>query len=87
MKQLELPVTYQTRDGRTLTHVPVKYKGGYAAQPGSGPEGESCVTCKNLSGGRYHNRTYYKCALIKPTHGPGTDIRLRAPACSFWAQP
>jgi len=56
---------------------------GYAARPGSGPAGESCRTCACLRvSGR--TRNYYKCALVKPTGGPGTDIRLKSPACSQW---
>lgn len=56
---------------------------GYAAPPGSGPPGETCGSCrhhyKRQSAGVYH-----KCDLLKPTKGPGTDIRVRSPACSRW---
>jgi len=60
---------------------------GYAAPPGTGPEGETCGTCKHI----YRNRlakTYLKCALMRRnwTGGPGTDIRARAPACRHWAE-
>lgn len=58
---------------------------GYAAPPGSGPSGETCRTCAHIyrveTGSR---KTFRKCALVKPTHGPGTDIRAKAPACRRW---
>lgn len=57
---------------------------GYAARPGGGPAGESCRTCACLKATGYNRKTYYKCALVKPTGGPGTDIRLKSPACSQW---
>jgi hypothetical protein len=60
--------------------------GGYAMRPGSGPAGERCGTCRHdvkVNGG---TRDYHKCALCKPnwTHGPGSDIKQRSPACSKW---
>lgn len=64
-----------------------KPKGGYAAPPGSGPEGEFCKTCRHIRrmmGGR---KAFPKCALVKWTRGPGTDIRVNAPACSRWSHP
>src|SRR4051812_8586296 len=59
---------------------------GYAATPGMGPAGETCRTCKhasNICGGA---NSYWKCAVVKFrwTRGPGTDIRLKSPACRFW---
>jgi hypothetical protein len=58
---------------------------GYAAQPGTGPAGETCGTCRHL----YRNRmakTYLKCELMKAywTGGAGSDIKARAPACRRW---
>ena len=53
---------------------------GYAAAPGTGPDGQFCRTCAHAwSRGRY-----WKCDLVNPTRGPGTDIRLKSPACRFW---
>lgn len=56
---------------------------GYAAPPGSGPQGSRCWDCVNRrlveSPAR---RRFWKCALVKWTNGAGTDIRLRSPACS-----
>lgn len=65
--------------------VRVKTKGLYAAMPGTGPEGETCGSCANLSG-HTMSRRYRKCALTRAqwTRGPGTDIKVRSPACSKW---
>ena len=61
---------------------------GYAAPPGSGPDGKACKDCahKRLheSGAR---KRFWKCALIKPTKGAATDILMRSPACSRFEAP
>ncbi|MAO57112.1 MAG: hypothetical protein CMM61_15655 [Rhodospirillaceae bacterium] len=60
-------------------------KRGHAAQPGSGPKGETCKTCAHLY--RHRSRSgkiFRKCDLVKWTFGPATDIRAGDPACSFW---
>lgn len=70
--------------GEQLTK-PVKYKvKGYADRPGTGPEGETCRTCEHIERVSYHDRVYLKCGLVEWTHGPGTDIRAKSPACSKW---
>lgn len=51
--------------------------------PGTGPEGETCGTCGHHVVHIWSKR-YHKCALVKPTRGPGTDIRVRSPACAKW---
>lgn len=61
---------------------------GYAGKPGRGPLGETCRSClhyRRVGGGR---RAYPKCALCWAnwTHGPGSDIRAKSPACQFWKQ-
>jgi hypothetical protein len=73
------PLTTPTERPKT---TPAK---GYAALPGTGPAGETCKTC------RYHcviaySRNYHKCLLMRPfwTSGPGTDIRVKSPACKLW---
>ena len=53
----------------------------YGGPPGSGPAGKTCKDCVHAEGWGA-NRTYWKCALVKHTSGPGTDIRLRTPACN-----
>lgn len=57
---------------------------GYAAPPGTGPACETCRSCAHstLQGGTAGR--YWKCALVKSTRGPGTDIRLKSPACRYW---
>ena len=62
----------------------VKWKGGYRGIPGAGAEGETCKSCHNCYGSEYNGKKYYKCKLVPETHGTGTDIRLKAPACEFW---
>ena len=58
---------------------------GYAAQPGSGPAGETCRSCSHLV--RKHlAKTYRKCGLMRLywTGGKGTDVLASAPACRNW---
>ena len=62
------------------------FKGGYYTHPGSGPAGETCKTCKHycrVAGGR---KAYPKCERMRHhwSHGPGSDIKAKAPACSGW---
>jgi hypothetical protein len=64
--------------------MPKNKVGGYAHKPGTGPEGENCKSCTHVISWTWHDRRYYKCELVKPTHGPGTDIRLKSPACWAW---
>jgi hypothetical protein len=41
----------------------------------------TCGECSHLCAtGR--NRTHYKCDLVPPTHGPGTDVKRKWPACN-----
>ena len=58
---------------------------GYATRPGSGPAGETCKTCHHCCQIQY-TKNFYKCALMKKhwTHGVGSDIRLKSPACRHW---
>jgi hypothetical protein len=59
---------------------------GYAARPGTGPKGETCGSCEHRARVHHHNRHYNKCMLVRAswTHGPGTDILCRTPACRHW---
>ena len=59
---------------------------GYAATPGSGPEGETCRSCAHKRNPGGTAGTYWKCKLMEAnwTGGPGSDIRMRSPACRFW---
>lgn len=58
--------------------------GGYAGSPGSGPAGETCKTCENYTHVHYRDGVFRKCGLVQQTHGKGTDIQARAPACIHW---
>lgn len=59
-------------------------KSGYAATPGTGPDGESCGSCAHLVRNRPGNKIYLKCGLINWSRGAATDIKSRSPACSRW---
>lgn len=66
------------RDPVRLNH------GAYPYRPGSGPAGETCRTCDNATLHQHNDKRYWKCALVVPTSGPGTDIVLKSPACRAW---
>ena len=55
---------------------------------GSGPDGETCRTCRHYTRVQHHDYTYRKCGKLEPlwTHGPGTDIKASWPACREWEQ-
>lgn len=53
----------------------------YAGNPGQGPAGKRCRDCRHLVVRRPNLRTYFKCGLVRWTHGAGTDIRKHMPAC------
>jgi hypothetical protein len=81
--------TYKTLGGETVTTLIASGKrasdqaNGYAAKPGTGPAGETCKSCVHAVKRWY----WWKCALFKApwTHSRRTDIRLKSPACRFWA--
>lgn len=60
-------------------------KRGHAWTPGTGPEGETCRTCRHLFRNRLA-KTYLKCSLMRGqwTGGQGTDIRAKDKSCKFW---
>jgi hypothetical protein len=60
-------------------------KTGHAAPIGSGPSGESCKTCHHYVRVNYGG-IWRKCDLMRKfwTHGPGSDIRAKDPACRHW---
>ena len=60
-------------------------KNGYAAPPGTGPEDKTCRDCAHKRRlGNYGGKSFLKCVLREATwtHGEGTDILARTPACS-----
>jgi len=62
-----------------------KPKGLFAAEPGTGPAGETCGTCLHLYRRRM-SKTYLKCALVNRewTGGSATDVKASTPACLKW---
>ena len=60
-------------------------KRGHFARPGSGPQGETCKSCKHLTSNRL-GKTYLKCGKNRArwTGGEASDVRARDPACSGW---
>lgn len=46
---------------------------------------DTCGTCAHARCFGHGKRTYWKCELVEMTHGPATDIRLKWPACTGWA--
>lgn len=62
---------------------------GYVAAPGSGPEGQTCGSCRHVSrqaSGSPSGRSWAKCGLMRGiwTGGRKTDVLARSPACSRW---
>ena len=48
-------------------------------------KGAKCGNCANLAYNEMRSgKRFYKCGLVKPTNGPGTDVRLKWSACQFW---
>lgn len=66
--------------GRLYTPKP----NGYAAQPGTGPEGETCGTCTHCRQRTARGKHYYKCGrmLAAWNRDRSTDVLLKSPACS-----
>lgn len=60
--------------------------GGYPAPPGTGPDGETCRNCKFKRVSPSATNHFLKCELMEQhwTHGKGTDIAAKSPACREW---
>lgn len=81
-----LPEGALTPAQRRTLYGKVPVKKGHWMRPGTGPAGETCGTCQHyisVSGGA---GTYPKCLRTRAawTHGPGSDIRKKDPACGGW---
>ena len=64
-------------------------KRGYAAQPGTGPDGKTCRDCAHkVTCGNHGGKSFIKCELRRATwtNGEGTDILARSPACSKFVE-
>ena len=80
-----MPLIFGIDDKRDFVPAKGAKKTGYAALPGTGPPGETCKTCKHFY--RHEmGKTYFKCSLMRLiwTHGPGSDIKAKSPACKRW---
>jgi hypothetical protein len=64
----------------------LKHTYGYAGQPGAGPAGETCKSCRWRKRVHHGTRHYNKCghARGRNTFSEASDIRVSAPACQFW---
>jgi len=62
---------------------------GYAALPGTGPDGKTCRDCAHYAHRESVAGSYPKCGLNrgKWTGGRGSDILAKAPACSKFEEP
>lgn len=49
-----------------------------------GDPAKTCGNCAHLYRVSY-TKVYIKCSLVPATGGPGTDVRVRWPACTKWA--
>ena len=59
----------------------------HPAPPGTGPNGETCGTCKHIRrAGTGSGKRFRKCWLMRRfwTHSYGTDIRCKDEACKWW---
>lgn len=76
------PPEISPRTGKVVRKV---VPSGHPARPGSGPEGETCGTCRHSKRLSY-TRGFYKCWLYRGawTCSRRTDVLLRDPACRFW---
>lgn len=61
------------------------WKRSHPAKPGTGPEGETCKSCKHLYR-KLMSKAYLKCGLACHawTGGAGSDVRAGDAACSKW---
>jgi hypothetical protein len=85
-ERLNLPAMTPAERRRLFPRGPIP--SGYAASPGTGPEGETCGSCKHLFRNQLA-KTYLKCSLMRAcwTGGRKTDVLSRSPACKFWEPP
>lgn len=76
------PMERERRTGRPISRRCT------AARSGTGPEGETCRTCRHFVRLQYRNGLYFKCGKVKHlwTHGEATDIRAGWAACSEWEE-
>jgi hypothetical protein len=63
-----------------------KLSNGYAGTPCTGPDGETCGSCRHSKRHGTSNRYYYKCHHERAYRSGScaTDIKLKTPACEYW---
>lgn len=76
---LDAPIGEKRHDTRRVRQPKAN---GYAWKPATGPEGETCGSCKH----RVRMRRWSKCGLVRGlwTGGRRTDILVSSPACKRW---
>lgn len=81
-------LTFTTLGGEVVTvHQRGKHyiePRGYAYHPGTGPEGETCGSCRFDEKHRRWHKCGHEFARRKHTSSRGSDILARAPACKYW---
>lgn len=74
-------------DDATLERLTVASENPMVYRLGRGPEGATCRTCRWIVCHESPARKrFYKCRLRGVTSGPGTDHRLKWPACGRYAK-
>lgn len=73
------PATHRDRVRRGLHPL-----GARLAAEGHPGHGHACRDCAHSALLGHHDRAFHKCDLIRRTHGPGTDLRLKWAACIRW---
>lgn len=77
----------QRKEFERAARVASSKRKGHAWHPGTGPDGETCGGCQHYTRTESDSRrTFRKCELMRAhwTHGPGSDIRAKDPACRHW---
>ena len=59
------PITIERAQSRSLRGGRRYTANGYAAQPGTGPAGETCRSCTHCVAKGWSERVFYKCALME----------------------
>lgn len=67
-------------------NLPPKWKKAYRSEPGTGPVGETCRSCKHYFRNDLFNKVYLKCGLMQWawSRGAASDIKASSPACANW---
>jgi hypothetical protein len=71
---------------RTYRGTPQPAPAGYASPPGTGPEGETCGSCRHCVYRVFRGRRFYKCEnnARKWDRTRASDVLVHSPACKQW---